>query len=78
MWENKPRRQLFCRGCGTCFLKDEEHCPLEDDRDLLIRRMEDSDGVVFATPNYSLQVSGIMKTFLDRLAFVSRSGGDFT
>lgn len=27
-------------------------------------------GVVFATPNYSLNVSGIMKTFLDRLAFV--------
>jgi multimeric flavodoxin WrbA len=59
-----------CRGCGNCFLKGEEHCPLRDDRDLLIQKIEDSDGVVFATPNYSLNVSGIMKTFLDRLAFV--------
>ena len=28
-----------------------------------------SDGVVFASPNYSFQVSGLMKTFLDRLGF---------
>jgi multimeric flavodoxin WrbA len=59
-----------CRGCFNCFDKGEEHCPLRDDRDLLIEKIESSDGVVFATPNYSLQVSGIMKTFLDRLAFV--------
>ena len=59
-----------CRGCFNCFDKGEEHCPLRDDRDLLIEKIEGSDGVVFATPNYSLQVSGILKTFLDRLAFV--------
>jgi multimeric flavodoxin WrbA len=59
-----------CRGCCNCFNKGEEQCPLRDDRDLLIEKIESSDGVVFATPNYSLQVSGIMKTFLDRLAFV--------
>jgi multimeric flavodoxin WrbA len=58
-----------CRGCLTCFKKGEEHCPLHDDRDELIRKIEASDGVVFATPNYSFQVSGVMKTFLDRLAF---------
>ncbi len=29
-----------------------------------------SDGVVFATPNYSFQVSGHTKVFLDRLGFV--------
>ena len=28
-----------------------------------------SDGVVFATPNYSFHVSGLMKLFVDRLAF---------
>ena len=29
-----------------------------------------SDGVVFASPNYSFQVSAFMKIFLDRLGFV--------
>ena len=59
-----------CRGCKTCFNKGEEFCPLKDDRDVLIGKMMTSDGVVFATPNYSYQVTAIMKTFLDRLGFV--------
>jgi len=59
-----------CRGCKTCFLRGEERCPLKDDRDVLIGKMMASDGVVFATPNYSFQVSAITKIFLDRLGFV--------
>jgi multimeric flavodoxin WrbA len=58
-----------CRGCRTCIRKGEEYCPLKDDRDVLIKKMMASDGVVFASPNYSFQVSGIMKVFLDRLGF---------
>jgi len=63
-------RLELCRGCKNCFRKGEEFCPLKDDRDLLIEKMTASDGVVFATPNYSYQVSATMKTFLDRLGFV--------
>jgi len=59
-----------CRGCKLCFEKGEEFCPLKDDRDVLIEKMMASDGVIFASPNYSFQVSGIMKTFLDRLGFL--------
>lgn len=59
-----------CKGCKICFLRGEEFCPNRDDRDILIRKMLESDGVMFATPNYSFQVSGRMKSFLDRLGFV--------
>ena len=59
-----------CRGCKVCFAKGEEFCPLTDDRDVLNEKMMVSDGVVFASPNYSFQVSAIMKMFLDRLGFV--------
>lgn len=59
-----------CRGCKTCFVRGEERCPLRDDRDALVHKMTASDGVVFASPNYSFQVSAIMKIFLDRLGFV--------
>lgn len=52
-----------------CFNKGEEYCSLKDDRDLLLRKMIDSDGVIFATPNYSFQVTAQMKNFLDRLGF---------
>ena len=58
-----------CQGCKLCLDKEEALCPLDDDRDILIEKMNNSDGVIFASPNYSFQVSGIMKVFLDRLAF---------
>jgi multimeric flavodoxin WrbA len=59
----------ICKGCKVCFNKGEEHCPLKDDRDVLIEKIMASDGVVFASPNYSFQVSAMMKAFLDRLGF---------
>jgi multimeric flavodoxin WrbA len=59
-----------CRGCKLCFEKGEEFCPLKDDRDMLIEKITASDGVVFASPNYSFQVSAMMKVFLDRLGFL--------
>jgi multimeric flavodoxin WrbA len=58
-----------CKGCKLCLDKGEELCPFTDDRDILIKKMENSDGVIFASPNYSFQVSALMKIFLDRLAF---------
>lgn len=59
-----------CIGCKQCFEKGEAFCPWADDRDLLIAKLTDSDGVVFASPNYSFQVSAFMKIFLDRIAFI--------
>jgi multimeric flavodoxin WrbA len=63
-------RLKTCLGCQVCFAKGEELCPLKDDRDALIEKIAASDGVVFASPNYSFQVSAIMKIFLDRLGFI--------
>ena len=44
-----------CRGCRLCFDRGEEACPMKDDRDVLFGKLEASDGVVFATPNYSFR-----------------------
>jgi multimeric flavodoxin WrbA len=52
-----------------CLDKGEELCQLKDDRDKILEKMLNSDGVIFATPNYSFNVSGLMKIFLDRLGF---------
>ena len=57
------------KGCKLCLDKGEELCPLKDDRDKLIEKIINSDGVIFASPNYSFQVSALMKIFLDRVAF---------
>jgi len=59
-----------CRGCKVCFAKGEEMCTLKDDRDALTAKLLASDGVVFASPNYSFQVSSLMKLYLDRLGYL--------
>jgi len=59
-----------CRGCYTCFERGEEHCPIKDDAALLEEKMHDADGVVFATPVYGLQVSGLMKVFIDHHSYI--------
>jgi len=59
----------ICRGCRVCFEKGEAFCPLKDDRDVLFDKISASDGVIFATPNYTWDMSGMMKVFLDRFGY---------
>lgn len=60
-----------CKGCLVCLAKGEELCPSKnDDRDFIFNKMLEADGVIFSTPNYSLQVSSYMKNLFDRLAFI--------
>ena len=58
-----------CKGCTVCFLKGEQRCPNKDGREEIERRMLEADGVIFASPNYASNVSGLMKTFIDRFAY---------
>jgi multimeric flavodoxin WrbA len=55
-----------CRGCKNCTDRGEERCPLKDDRDALIGKMMASDGVVFASANYSFQVYAIVVQAIGR------------
>ncbi len=59
----------ICQGCQLCFGKGEAFCPLKDDRNVLFNKIATSDGVVFAAPNYTWHMSGMMKVFLDRFGF---------
>ena len=59
-----------CLGCGICFDKGEEFCPLKDERPILEEKMQNADGVIFTSPNYVFNVSGLMKNFIDRFAYV--------
>jgi len=58
-----------CKGCKLCLDRGEELCNLKDDRNTLLEKMKNSDGIIFASPNYSFHVSALMKQFLDRLGF---------
>lgn len=54
----------FCKGCLAC--QKTQHCVIEDDANLIIQKMLVADVIVFATPIYFYEMSGQMKTLLDR------------
>ena len=61
----------MCVGCVNCLPKGEEFCPhKDDDRDKILEKMKQADGIVLATPNYAFHVTNIMKNFFDRTAFM--------
>lgn len=59
-----------CRGCLTCFGYGEEKCPNRDDAPAIEQKMREADGVVFASPVYGMNVTGQMKTFIDRFSYI--------
>ncbi|RXA18246.1 flavodoxin family protein [Methanosarcina sp. MSH10X1] len=59
-----------CRGCFACFLKGENYCPCKDDAGLIEQKMHSADGVILASPVYGMNVTALMKTFIDRLCYI--------
>lgn len=54
----------FCRGCLACISKGT--CAIHDDMRPIVEKMHDADVIAFATPIYYYEMSGQMKTMLDR------------
>jgi len=55
----------FCRGCFVC--QEKLRCVIRDDADSICREALTADALVFATPIYYYEMSGQLKTLLDRL-----------
>ncbi len=56
-----------CTGCYTCWTKTPGVCIYKDDMVDLLTKYRNADLVVFASPLYIFNVTGIMKRFMDRL-----------
>ncbi|MBU5483806.1 flavodoxin family protein [Clostridium sp. MSJ-11] len=56
-----------CKGCFSCWVKTPGKCIIKDDMEELLNKYISSDYVVFASPLYVDNVTGIMKKFFDRL-----------
>ncbi len=54
----------FCKGCLACLKS--QRCVIHDDADIIAQKMKEADVLVFATPIYYYEMSGQMKTMLDR------------
>lgn len=54
----------FCKGCLAC--QNLGHCVIKDDALEITEKMKNAEVIVFATPIYYYEMSGQMKTLLDR------------
>ena len=59
----------YCRSCTSCFFKG--GCPLEesDDMAMLKKKILECDIFILGTPVYLWSMSGICKSFIDRISY---------
>lgn len=57
-----------CKGCTVCFKK--QACIIKDDVTIIIEKMKSSDGIIFVTPIYAMNIPGLFKTFIDRISYM--------
>lgn len=60
----RDKRIGFCKGCLAC--QKTGHCVINDDAAEIAQKMLTADVIAFATPIYYYEMSGQMKTMLDR------------
>ncbi len=61
----KDKTIAFCKGCLAC--QHTKKCVINDDAVKIFETIKDVDVVVWATPVYYYNMSGQMKTLIDRL-----------
>lgn len=55
----------FCRGCFACLSL--KKCVIQDDVNVIMQKVLQADVVAWATPIYYYEMSGQMKTLIDRM-----------
>ncbi len=54
----------FCLGCYTC-IEDDTKCPFYEEKNRIMKEIEEADVLIFTTPTYCLRASAPMKSFID-------------
>ena len=65
----------FCKGCLACQKLGK--CVINDDANEITLKMKDADVIVWATPVYYYEMSGQMKTLIDRTNSLFATGKNF-
>jgi multimeric flavodoxin WrbA len=67
-----------CIACGKCIDNGDGNCTISrDDFNSHLPKITTADGLVIGSPVYYSGIAGTMKSFLDRLFYVSGANGNF-
>lgn len=65
-----------CQACGGCSKMKNKCCVIKDRVNDDIQVLEKADGIILASPVYYSGINGTMKSYLDRVFYVSSSNGN--
>ncbi len=54
----------FCMGCYKCIDRDKD-CPFYDEKNQIMKSVENAELLIFTTPTYCMHASASMKAFID-------------
>jgi multimeric flavodoxin WrbA len=60
----------ICQGCLNCVKHGKNTCPHSKTVSTLVQKIEKADGVIFSSPVYIDNVTGLMKNFFDHLVYL--------
>lgn len=72
----KDKEIKFCKGCLACQKLGK--CVINDDANAITAKMKEADVIVWATPIYYYEMSGQMKTMIDRANSLFSTGKNFS
>ncbi len=66
-----------CTACGKCAVNKDEECSIKsDDINKWIKLLKYADGIIIGSPVYYSGIAGTLKSFLDRVFYVSGANGN--
>ena len=72
----KNKEIKFCKGCLAC--QKAGNCVINDDANEITLKMKEADVIVWTTPVYYYEMSGQMKTLIDRANSLFATGKNFS
>ncbi len=68
----------FCSGCSVCFRLGHEKCSHHEIIGQIIDKINNADGVIFASAAYNMRETAMLKNFFDHLCFMLHRPNFFT
>lgn len=68
----------MCKGCYNCIMQGEDKCPHRDKIVPIVDKISSADGIIVACPVYAMNVTAILKNYLDHTAYIYHRPAFFT
>lgn len=56
----------YCKGCLSCWMRQDGHCVIQDDMNSILDLMKNSDMIIWSFPLYEYGLPAPLKTLVDR------------